>query len=37
MMGNLEWLEQSPYDDDYIEDKDLSPIDDDFVRDEYQD
>lgn len=37
MMGNLEWLEQSSYDDDYIEDKDLSPIDDDFVRDEYQD
>lgn len=33
MLGNKEWSEQSPYDDDYIsEEAALSPLDDDYCR-----
>lgn len=37
-IGNPEWSEQSPYDDDYPhEDDERSPYDDDNVREGYED
>lgn len=38
LLGNPEWGEQKPTDDDFVsnEDEELSPLDDDYVPEEYR-
>lgn len=38
LLGNPEWAEQSPFDDDYIpeDERELSPLDDDYVPENYR-
>lgn len=35
LIGNSQWLEKSPYEDDNNTEE-LSPLDDDYVREEYR-